>query len=154
MRPADMAPMPETRVFTAREQGRAIGYVAFDPIFEDGRVVGYVPNVSRASVDFRQGIFYALVLHAVERFREEGVRTVNLGLSPLALDDTPRAGESLPFRRIIETLFRHGNRLYNFKGIRFTKSRFRGREEPVFIAHRPRVPIRAALATLSLSGVI
>ncbi len=154
IRPLRMEPVPGTRVFCAREGSRLIGFVCFDPLFEDGEVVGYVPNVSRASATFRQGIFYTITVRALERFREEGARTVNLGLSPLAIDGARRPGESGSFKRLLNALYRHGNRLYNFQGVRFAKSRFRGREEPVFVAHRARIPFGDALAVFKLSGVL
>jgi len=153
VRPLGMEPTPGARVFCARAGSKPVGFVCFDPLFAEGEIVGYVPNVSRASAEFRQGIFYAITLHAMQCFAREGARVVNLGLSPLAVDTLERGGESVAFKHLLGALYRFANRLYNFQGIRFAKSRFRGREEPVFLAHRAHFPVRDALAVFKLSGV-
>lgn len=154
VRPLDMQPVPDARVFCARDGARPIGFVCFDPIFRDGNIVGYAPNVSRASAAFRQGIFFAITVRAMARFREEGACFVNLGLSPLAVQAGRRDGESAAFRKVLQIIYRHGNRLYNFEGVRFAKSRFRGREQPVFMAHRSRLPLLHGLALLRLTRLI
>ncbi len=154
IRPMEAQALPCARTFCARRDGALLGFAMFDPIFDAGRVAGYVPNVSRSSAGFNQGIFYAVVTRAVERFREEGVGFVNLGLSPLALDARPRRGESRMLRAVLRALYRHGEDLYRFQGIRFAKSRFRGREVPVFVAHRARLPLRDGLALLRLARLL
>ena len=154
IRPMEAPTLPGARTFCARRDGRLLGFAIFDPIFEAGRVVGYVPNVSRASAAFSQGIFYAIVIRAMERFREEGVGFVNLGLSPLALDARARDSESRMLRGLLRALYRHGDGLYRFGGIRFAKSRFRGREAPMFVAHRRRLPLGQGLALLRLARLL
>ena len=154
VRPLELDLTAETRRFCAHAGNELLGFVYFDPIYASGRVIGFVPNVSRASLDFRQGIFYTIMIRAMERFREEGVEFVNLGLSPLALGEGQAPYESPGFKHCLRWLYKRGGRLYNFQGIRFTKSRFQGEERPVFFAHRARLPIREAAAVFRLSNLV
>jgi NADPH-dependent 2,4-dienoyl-CoA reductase/sulfur reductase-like enzyme len=61
------------------------GFIFFDPIYENGEVIGYVPNISRASESFPLGIFYTLMAKVFEQFKAEGIPYIFLGLFPLAL---------------------------------------------------------------------
>lgn len=83
IRPMEMAFTRGTRRFFAYRNNELIGFIFFDPVYENGRVKAYVPNVSRASQAFPQGIFYLLMVKAFERFKAEGVPQIFLGLSPL-----------------------------------------------------------------------
>ncbi|MDM8006232.1 MAG: DUF2156 domain-containing protein [Phycisphaerae bacterium] len=154
VRPFDMRPNSDCRMFVARRDGQLTGFAVFDPIYSEGRIIGYTPDITRSSEEFRQGVYYCLVLAAAERFKEEGAEILNLGLSPLATDNgTPRS-ESRLVTRGLDLLFERGNRFYNFKGVSFTKSRFCGTEVPVFFSHPNRYPFREILSVMSLSKVL
>jgi len=144
----------DTRMFVARREGQLAGFAVFDPIYSQGRIIGYTPDITRSCEEFRQGVYYCLVITAAERFKEEGAEILNLGLSPLSINNgTPRS-ESRLVARSLDLLFERGNRFYNFKGVCFTKSRFCGTEIPVFFAHPNRYPFREILSVLSLSNVL
>ena len=98
-----------TRYFYAYRDDEAVGFVFFDPLYRDGRLAGYVPNISRSSANFRQGLWYALMAHALGVFREVGVQYVDLGLVPLQLDGgvEPATSEIVPNltrRGVLQTL--------------------------------------------------
>ena len=76
----------DTRKFFAYEGDELIGFIFFDPIYKNGKVISYVPNISRFSHSFKQGIFYAIMVNAMEKFQKEGIQQLNLGLSILVLD--------------------------------------------------------------------
>ncbi len=154
IRPMEMKYKQGTRRFFAYQEGELIGFIFFDPVYENGNVVGYVPNISRASEKFPQGIFYLLMAQAFETFKEEGVPFMYLGLSPLALNYPCKTFESGPLRWMLEFTVSHLNFLYNFKGIDFTKSRFRGQEEPTYVLHKRKVPIKGFTAMFRLCNVI
>ncbi|MGQ9651165.1 MAG: phosphatidylglycerol lysyltransferase domain-containing protein [Phycisphaerae bacterium] len=154
VRPFDMQLNGDTRMFVARRDGRLTGFAVFDPIYSQGRVIGYTPDITRSSQDFRQGVYYCLITTAAERFKDEGAEILNLGLSPLAVNNgTPRS-ESWLVTLGLDLLFERGNRFYNFKGVCFTKSRFCGSEIPVFFSHSNRYPFRQILSVMSLSNVL
>ena len=153
IRPMEMDYTEGTRRFFAYQNNEMIGFVFFDPVYENGDVIGYVPNISRASEKFPQGIFYMLMAKAFETFKAEGVPNVYLGLSPLALDYPPKQHESKTLRLMLELTGKHLNFLYNFKGIDFTKSRFRGVEEPTYVIHNNRMPAKAFLSMFRICNV-
>ncbi len=154
IRPMEMDYKEGTRRFFAYQNDEMIGFVFFDPIYENGNIVGYVPNISRASEKFPQGIFYTLMAHAFEVFKEEGVPYVYLGLSPLAMDYPVKNHESSPLRWMQEMTLKYANFLYNFKGIDFTKSRFRGEEEPTYAVHKRAIPAKEFVCMFKICNVI
>jgi len=153
IRPMDMDYQKETRKFFAYVDDTLIGFIFFDPVYQNGDIISYVPNISRFSHAFRQGIFYAIMVHAMEKFKKEGLKELNLGLSMLVLDDNDREFESKALKNIQRLVYRYGNFIYNFKGIEFTKSRFGGRENKFYCAHTRYLPVVKLLSVLKLSNV-
>lgn len=154
VRPLDRRLDRDARLFVARREGEMTGFAVFDPIYSQGRIIGYTPDITRSSEDFKQGVYYCLMLAAAERFKSEGAEILNLGLSPLSTSNgTPRS-ESRLVTRGLDLLFERGSRFYNFKGVCFTKSRFCGTEVPVYFAHLSRYPFREILSVLALSKII
>jgi lysylphosphatidylglycerol synthetase-like protein (DUF2156 family) len=144
-----------TRYFYACDRdGAAVGFIFFDPIYSDGRVAGYVPNISRSSANFRQGLWYALMAHALAVFREEGVAYVDLGLVPLQVDAQLEPQESRLLRATMAVIRERMDFLYNFKGLEFAKSRFQGRLEKTYCCHRNAMPALAMTAMFRLTRII
>ena len=136
IRPMVMDHEDDTRKFFAYQGDELIGFVFFDPLYKDGKIISYVPNISRFSHSFKQGIFYCLLVHAIETFKAEGLKEVNLGLSILVLDDEDAVHEAGLLKSIERLIFKYGNFIYNFKGIAFTKSRFQGKTNKFYSAHK------------------
>jgi phosphatidylglycerol lysyltransferase len=153
IRPMVMDHEDDTRKFFAYQGDELIGFVFFDPIYKNGEIVSYVPNISRFSHSFRQGIFYCLLVHAIETFKAEGLKEVNLGLSILVLDEETAAHEATLLKSIERLIFKYGNFIYNFKGIAFTKSRFQGRTHKFYSAHKWSFPAVKLLTMFKLSNV-
>ena len=151
IRPMQMTYRENERHFYAYQDGKAVGFIYFDPIYHNNRIISYVPNISRANANFRQGIFYTLMAHAMEVFQAEGVPFLDLGLIPLSLDDSLERQESRLLKRLFHRLYQHGNFLYNFKGLEFTKSRFRGDVSKTYCSHRRSVPVLEFLAMFKLT---
>jgi lysylphosphatidylglycerol synthetase-like protein (DUF2156 family) len=143
-----------TRYFYAYLKGEAVGFIFFDPIWQDGRLVGYVPNISRSSASFRQGLWYALMAHALDVFREEGVPRVELGLVPLQMAGGIEPQESRLLRSTMSLIRERMDFLYNFKGLEFAKSRFQGRVEKTYCCHRSAMPALAMTAMFRLTRII
>jgi phosphatidylglycerol lysyltransferase len=143
-----------TRYFYAMLNGEAVGFIFFDPIYKGGRLAGYVPNISRSSSNFRQGLWYALMAHALAVFREEGVHYVDLGLVPLQMDGGVEPQESRLLRATMSVIRERMDFLYNFKGLEFAKSRFQGRIEKTYCCHRSAMPALAMTAMFRLTRII
>ncbi|MEQ9545894.1 MAG: DUF2156 domain-containing protein [Marinobacter sp.] len=154
IRPMEMDYRENERHFYAYQNGKAVGFIYFDPVYHNNDIVSYVPNISRANADFRQGIFYTLMAHAIEVFRSEGVPYLDLGLIPLSLDPTTEHQESRLLKRIFHSLYKRGNFLYNFKGLEFTKSRFRGDCFKTYCCHRKTIPALEFLAMFKLTRLL
>lgn len=144
-----------TRYFYAcAPGGEAVGFIFFDPIYSEGRLAGYVPNISRSSANFRQGLWYALMAHALAVFREEGVPFVDLGLVPLQMDPAIEPQESRLLRATMSVIRERMDFLYNFKGLEFAKSRFQGRIARTYCCHRNAMPALAMTAMFRLTRII
>ncbi len=154
IRPMKMNYKENERHFYAYQGDKAVGFIYFDPIYHNNEIVSYVPNISRANADFKQGIFYTLMAHAMEVFKEEGVPYLDLGLIPLMLADEIEPQESKIFRKVCNLVYEKGNSLYNFKGLVFTKSRFRGDIEKTYCSHKGPLPLRELLSMFRLTRVI
>jgi phosphatidylglycerol lysyltransferase len=142
------------RHFYAYQDGKAVGFIYFDPIYRNNEIISYVPNISRANADFRQGIFYTLMAHAMEVFKSEGVPFLDLGLIPLSLDPATEHQESRLLKRLMHGVYEKGNFLYNFKGLEFTKSRFRGENFKTYCCHRRALPVVEFLAMFKLTRLL
>jgi len=138
------------RAFVARVGGETLGFVVFDPLHDDGRVVGFTPSVSCGSVRFRPGLWYVLVTAAIERFRAEGVGGVNLGLAPLASSSSSSSSSSSasssPVLWWSFSVLRRLGLLYNFRGVAHAKGRFGGAPRTAWLGHRGPLPLHALLA--------
>ncbi|MFO7528543.1 MAG: DUF2156 domain-containing protein [Marinobacter sp.] len=154
IRPMEMAYRENERHFYAYQDGKAVGFIYFDPIYRNNEIISYVPNISRANADFRQGIFYTLMAHAMEVFRAEGVPYLDLGLIPLSLDRTTEHQESRLLKRLLHLVYEKANFLYNFKGLEFTKSRFRGEVFKTYCCHRRAIPAMEFLAMFKLTRLL
>ncbi|KLU36094.1 hypothetical protein AB595_14930 [Massilia sp. WF1] len=143
-----------TRYFYAYLHGEAVGFIFFDPIWRDGRLAGYAPNISRSSANFRQGLWYALMAHALSVFKEEGVPCVDLGLVPLQMGGELEPQESRLLRMAMSAIRERMDFLYNFKGLEFAKSRFQGRIEKTYCCHRNAMPALAMTAMFRLTRII
>ncbi len=154
IRPKDQEYQEGTRKFYAFLGEELLGYIHFDPAYENGKVLGYVPNISRFSPKFKQGIFYPLMVHAMEAFKKEGTPYLYLGISPAVVDDKDKPCESKIFKIFVRLLFKYGNMFYSFKGLHFTKSRFQGEDVKTFCAHREMLPTRSFLTVFHMCNII
>ena len=93
------------------------------------------------------------MVHAMEKFKSEGIKQVNLGLSILVLDEEDKPHEARLLKSIERQIYKYGNFIYNFKGIEFTKSRFGGWENKFFCAHKCYFPAVKLLSIFKLANV-
>ncbi|MBP1852056.1 bifunctional lysylphosphatidylglycerol flippase/synthetase MprF [Rhizobium halophytocola] len=160
------------REHRAREKGFSLGafsdaYLRQQPVavlrFE-GRIVAFA-NVlltetkQEASVDLMRfapdapkGAMDYLFVSLLTRLRADGHRTFNLGMAPLA--GLSRREISPVWDRIANTFYEHGERFYNFKGLRAFKSKFHPEWQPRYLAVAGGInPVLALIdATLLIGG--
>lgn len=85
----------------------------------------FAPDAPRGSMDF-------LFVSIIEHMREQGYAQFNLGMAPLS--GMSKRDAAPVWDRIGGTLFEHGERFYNFKGLRAFKSKFHPKWEPRYVA--------------------
>lgn len=71
------------KFFSFDSEGRLQAFGFFDPIYESGKVVGYLYSAKRRLPDADALVGYAIMRHAIRTFQREGKRFLSLGLSPL-----------------------------------------------------------------------
>ncbi len=143
-----------SRHFYAYLKGKPVAFIFFDPIYEGNRIVSYVPNISRSCPSFKQGLWYVIMNHAMEIFKQEGIPYMDLGLVPLMVADEIEPQESKMLRKITGLIHEKGNFLFNFKGLEFAKGRFQGTVGRNYCCHRRSTPLISLLALLRMTGII
>lgn len=140
-RPLSFGDEPEVRKFCLRDaHGRIVSFVAFDPICENGEVVGYSPAVKRRSPDAPTGAEEGITKFVIEQFRREGFMTLRLGLIPLYDIQGSEFRDAWLLKQIFRWTYRYGDEwVFNFRGHADFKHRYRGTLNKVYFATRIRV---------------
>jgi lysylphosphatidylglycerol synthetase-like protein (DUF2156 family) len=119
--------------------GELIALLDFDPLFTDGRIIGYTTAFKRKHVDASPHAEIGLTKFAVDSFRKEGVAVVTLGLSPLLALGSSGFAESAFWRNAFQAAYESSwvnQSRFNLQGQAAFKRRFHGIEEPTYIAFR------------------
>ena len=135
-------PGPEVRRFYAiSDKAAVIGFISFDPIYTDQKIVAYLASQKRRVPEDSAYLDLAIMRHAIDTFKEEGIETVYLGLSPMA--DIDQSGFDMELQWLRKAL-RYAyeadwinRRFFNSKGLAANKNRFRGRLVPLYIGLPP-----------------
>lgn len=136
----------------AREKGFSLGafdedYVCSQPVAVirlNGEIVAFATlmvtstsaeatvDLMRFGPDAPRGTMDYLFGSILEHLRTAGYRQFNLGMAPLS--GIVRRDAAPVWDRVGSTLFEHGERFYNFRGLRAFKSKFHPRWEPRYLA--------------------
>lgn len=68
------------RIFVARHEGRAVGYVTYSPVF--GEQLGWLYDLTRRAPGAPPGTIELIFNTALEKLQSEGIRWLHLGLTP------------------------------------------------------------------------
>lgn len=136
-------PGPEVRRFYAiSDQGVVLGFISFDPIYTDQKIVAYLASQKRRVPEDSAYLDLAIMRHAIDIFKEEGIETVYMGLSPMA--DIDQSGFDMELhwlRKALRNSYESdwiNRRFFNSKGLAEYKNRFRGRLVPLYIGLPPK----------------
>ncbi|WP_443971363.1 bifunctional lysylphosphatidylglycerol flippase/synthetase MprF [Sphingobium sp. CR28] len=125
----------------------------------EGRIVAFAnlwltENRSEASIDLMRhgtnapkGSMDFLFVHLLLWAKERGFERFSLGMAPLSGIDGRRLAPA--WARVASLIFRHGERLYGFRGLRGYKEKFAPVWEPRYVAGPPAVGLVRALRDLS-----
>jgi phosphatidylglycerol lysyltransferase len=106
--------------------------VAFATVMVTGTKAEATVDLMRFAPDAPKGTMDFLFASILDYTREAGYRQFNLGMAPLS--GMARREAAPVWDRVGGTLFEHGERFYNFKGLRAFKSKFHPRWEPRYLA--------------------
>jgi len=138
LRPIVIGDEPDVRKFYAFDpSGKLVAFVFFDPVYQDGRVVGYTDQFRQRLPDADPKVNYAIAYRAIETFKQEGRQTLFLGLSPLAEIHDQEFQKNWLVKRAFR--FCYENALFNYfiyplKGHFVHKGRYGGTSEPSYFA--------------------
>jgi lysylphosphatidylglycerol synthetase-like protein (DUF2156 family) len=125
----------DVRKFVAYDKdGQVAGFVFYDPMYREGRVVGYAASISRCDEKRFSRLATAIHMEAVEVFRTEGVDVLNLCLAPFGKLQAGKFNDDSGARIFFQFSERYGDNIYNFKGLAFYKSKYRGVEKSLYFA--------------------
>lgn len=132
------------RKFVALKDGEIVGFIIFDPMYENNEVIGYIANHLRAGIQRSYSVVDFILLEAMDKFKAEGKRELSLGLSPLAkVNDGDEFRHSKLLQSYFKYAFEKANFLYNFKNLAHHKTKYRpelpgAREQIVYCAMKTR----------------
>jgi phosphatidylglycerol lysyltransferase len=137
-------------VAVLRKEGRIVAFatIAVTDTKAEGTVdlMRFAPDAPKGSMDF-------LFVRIMEHLRDAGFRQFNLGMAPLSGMAQREAAPA--WDRIGTVIFEHGERFYNFRGLKAFKSKFHPRWEPRYLAVSGIGPAVAMMdATLLIGGGI
>jgi len=131
----------DVRKFVAYDkEGHVTGFAFYDPMYRDGKVFGYSANISRCDEQRFGRLATAVHMEAVEKFKAEGKEVLNLLLAPFVKLELGKYNEDFGTRLFFKLSARFGNNIYNFKGLSFHKSKYRGQEKPLYWASNSLLP--------------
>jgi len=75
-----------------------------------------------------------LHMEAIDRFKTEGKEVLNLCLAPFAKLAEGKYNDDFGSKMFFQLSERFGDDIYNFKGLNFHKSKYRGSEKSLYFA--------------------
>jgi len=132
-----------------RHEGRIVAFANL--LLTDTReeasidLMRFAPDAPKGAMDF-------LFVRLMTTLRDQGYRHFNLGMAPLS--GLSRREVAPVWDRVANTFYEHGERYYNFKGLRAFKSKFHPGWQPRYLAVAGGLnPVLALLdATLLIGG--
>jgi lysylphosphatidylglycerol synthetase-like protein (DUF2156 family) len=131
----------DVRKFIALDKnGQVAGFVFYDPMYRDGQIFGYSANIVRCDEERFGKLATAIHMEAIEVFRREGREVLNLCLAPFAKLEMGTHNDDRGVKALFSLSRRFGNSIYNFEGLSFHKSKYRGAEKPLYFASNRTLP--------------
>jgi lysylphosphatidylglycerol synthetase-like protein (DUF2156 family) len=125
----------DVRKFIAYDrEGRVAGFAFYDPIYHDGQVIGYSANILRSDEQRFGRLPTAMHMEAMEKFKPDSQEVLNLNLSPFVKLEGGKFNDDFGCKMFFKLSARYGNEIYNFQGLAFHKSKYRGNEKFLYFA--------------------
>ena len=131
----------DVRKFVAYDRdGRVAGFVFYDPMYRDGGIFGYSANISRCDEKRFGRLATAMHMEAMEKFKTEGKEVLNLCLAPFVRLENGKFNDDTASKLFFKLSAHYGSGIYNFQGLAFHKSKYRGREKSLYFASNSALP--------------
>ena len=131
----------DVRKFVAYDRdGKVAGFAFYDPMYRHGTVFGYSANIVRCDEQRYGRLATAIHMAAIEKFRTERKEVLNLLLAPFVKLDHGKYNDDSGAKWFFQLSARFGNNIYNFKGLSFHKSKYRGVERSLYYASNSLMP--------------
>ena len=79
-------------------------------------------------------------MEAIEKFKPDGAEVLNLNLSPFMKLAEGKFNDDFGSRIFFKLSAKYGNAIYNFQGLAFHKSKYRGNEKFLYFASNGAMP--------------
>lgn len=122
--------LTKSELAIVRHEGRA---VAFANIWRGANRLEFTVDLMRMRPDAPPGTMDLLFIALMERAKAEGYHWFNLGMAPLS--GLPQHRLAPLWSRAAGWFSRHGDRFYNFEGLRAFKSKFKPEWRPKYLAY-------------------
>lgn len=142
------------RKFYAMKGAQVLGFVHFNPLYQNGETIGYVADIQRFLPEAPKGIGYAVIANALEQFQKEGARVLSLGLCPFKDVQLDEFRDSKTARLLLQLCWDWGSALYSFQGLAQHKAEWRGQDQPIYMASNGWLPVLDVLCVFRLCRVI
>jgi lysylphosphatidylglycerol synthetase-like protein (DUF2156 family) len=109
-------------------------------MYRDGKIFGYSANTVRCDEARYGRLATAIHMVALEKFRPEGIEILNLLLCPFTHLDKGIYSDDLATKWFFQISQKYGGEIYNFKGLAFHKSKYRGVEKCIYFASNSTLP--------------
>ena len=133
--------------FPAAVIERTDGVEAFATLWLGPGRVELSPDLMRHRRDAPPGVMDALFGQLMLWGRDQGYRRFNLGMAPLSGIDGVRRAST--WARLGRFIYRHGEPLYNFQGVRTYKEKFHPIWEPRYLAYPGGLALARVLADVT-----
>jgi len=125
---------PDVRYFQAFQNNKLIAFSVFDPVYDEGKVIGYYHNIDRVAQSAPHGTGAYILLQAIDVFKKEGKTLISLGMSPLYSIKRTEYNYNNFLHDALWFAYRNLEFLYPFKGNALHKKKFNGTTKRVFFS--------------------
>ena len=113
-------PLDKRYFYACDASGHIYGYNVYCPY---NAMAGYMADITRRSYDAPSGITEKIMYEAMQTFKAEGIKTVSMGLAPLAniIQEGEPAGST---EKLLHFVYEHLNSCYGFKNLYHAKESY------------------------------
>lgn len=158
VRPIVLADEPGVRKFILLDKNRQpVAFAFFDPLYRDGRLIGYLSATRRWLPETDPLAAYFLVRTAIEKFQSEGIETMHLGVMPFRRIEDKEFTKNWLIRRAFRFIYTNSlaNRfVYPTKTLARHKESYGGEIRQTYCAINTEPALPRLLKLLRALGII